>query len=212
MQKAWNSTLNVGKGFKSRGKPLKRSPFKRKAVKSRKRPLKAPVARVKLESWLRAIPESQSHGSGTLQKRLWRVKSDFVRIRDWHTFDGRCVATGKKIAHWSEGQAGHLKPYSKCNGMFKFNEMNIHMQSYASNKWPTRDDWKNYEAELERRYSDQFVPAIERSNRDWPLKFTNEQVVDEIKRTLKMLGMCKEQPDYYPRVMSLLAQKETMVE
>lgn len=162
-----------------------------------------------LPKWIRAIPESQSHGSGTLQKRLWRLKSDFVRIRDWYTFEGRCVATGRKIAHWSEGQAGHLKPYSNCNGLFKFNEMNIHMQSASSNKWGNRDDWRAYEAELVNRYSQEFVDAIETSNRNWPLKFTDEQIVKEMERTIKMMGMCPEQPAYYPRVIALQQELST---
>lgn len=159
-----------------------------------------------LEAWIKAIPESQAHGSGTLQKRLWKLKSDFVRIRDWTAFDGYTV-DGKKLEHWSHGQAGHLKPYSNCNGMFKFSEINIHLQSEASNKWGNRDTWKAYEAELVRRYSQEFVDAIETSNRDCSLKFTNEQVINEMKRTLKMLGMCKEQPAYYPRVIMLLSNE-----
>lgn len=58
------------------------------------------------KAWIKAIPPSTSHGTGTLQKRLWRLVSDFVRIRDWYKY-GTCVATGVKIENWRSGDAGH---------------------------------------------------------------------------------------------------------
>lgn len=94
--------------------------------------------------------------------------------------------------------------------MFKFNEMNIHMQSASSNKWGNRDDWKAYEAELVNRYSQEFLDAIEISNRDWPLKFTDEHILKEMERTITMMGMCPEQPDYYPRVKMLITLNATI--
>ena len=45
-----------------------------------------------LPTWLKAIPESKAHGAGTYQKRLWRLTSDYVRIRDWYEY-GVCAAT-----------------------------------------------------------------------------------------------------------------------
>src|SRR6185503_4390177 len=93
-------------------KSLKRSPLKRKALMSSPRqtstigkraPLKKGlrtvrngdslgVGRIKTKkvprgtpAWVKAIPMGK-HGSGHLQKRLWRLKSDFVRIRDWIAF------------------------------------------------------------------------------------------------------------------------------
>ena len=101
--------------------------------------------KLKDEKWIKAIPQSQNHGSGILQKKLWRLVSDYCRIRDWYAYEGKCVATGAKIGHWRLGQAGHFRPYSTCRGMFKFDERNIFLQSPRSNSWGGYDDWINFE-------------------------------------------------------------------
>lgn len=158
----------------------------------------------KLPLWVRTIPESQAHGSGTLQKRLWRVTSDFVRIRDWYFQGGICVATGKKILRWQDGHAGHFKSYAKCNGMFKFDERNIHLQSAQSNGWGDRDDWKYYEEELKRRVNPDIIEAIESANRACEVRITNEYVLLEIRETMRKMALLPEQPEYYTRAVSLL--------
>jgi hypothetical protein len=156
---------------------------------------------MQLEPWIKAIPESQAHGSGTLQKRLWRLKSDYVRIRDWHNY-GRTVDS-RPIDNWRDTQAGHFKPYSKCNGMFKFNEVNIHAQSANKNNWGDYEDWKAYEVELVNRYGPLIIEEINAMNRDTSLKFTDLDVKDEMRRTLDCMSRLPVQPDYYDRVMSL---------
>lgn len=162
---------------------------------------KAPKRKKQLDAWIKAIPESKGHGSGSLQKRLWRIVSDYVRIRDFHTY-GTCVATGRRIERWQEGQAGHFISYSKSNGLFKFDERNIHLQTAQSNAWGDRDDWNNYEDELKARGID--VQELERMNRDTPLKFTNEQILDKIKELLKKMSKLPEKPSYYKRTIQLL--------
>lgn len=207
MTNYFNSTFKV-----KPTKPLKRSGFKRKSgtpyrMKPRKGLLDAvkPLrTRVNLEPWVRAIPESTAHGSGTLQKRLWRLTSDYVRIRDWYKFGGRCIATGVYIPHWNQGQAGHLKPWTKCNGIFKYDVQNIHMQSYISNKYGNSDTWYNYEQELKKRWGT-VRSDIENWNRVTNIKSLG---VDTLKDKMKMLLIAfanlPEQPDYYQRVKSLL--------
>lgn len=194
--------------FKPRKSGFKtKSTFKTKqGLKRKSRRLGGVVAKKQskgLEAWLKAIPESQSHGSGTLQKRLWRVKSDYVRIRDWYGFNKKCVATGKILERWQDGQAGHFKAYSKCNGLYKFHENNIHLQGAQSNAWGDKDDWKFFENELIRRYGKAFVESIEIVNRDYPLRIHDSMVVDEIKRTLKLMETLPEVPSYYERVVEL---------
>lgn len=154
--------------------------------------------------WVKAIPPSQSHGSGDLQKRLWRLTSDYVRIRDWYAYKGLCVATGAYIPHWTQGNAGHFKAYSKCNGLFKFDEQNIHLQSAGSNAWGDYDHWKAFEAELRRRgYA---VDNFDLINRSHSLKFTNEDIINQMKWILSEMKGLKEQPDYYLRASTLLAE------
>ena len=105
---------------------IKRKKFlKRTAIKPKKVPKGT-------DAWIRAIPQGR-HGSGHLQKRLWRLTSDMVRISDFYKYGGKCVATGKQLATWNDGQAGHFKSWQKCNGMYKFNTNNIFLQSAYSN-------------------------------------------------------------------------------
>lgn len=183
----------AGIGLQRVKRPLQKS----KPIKGRKIPKGT-------DAWIKAIPVSKkAHGSGHLQKRLWRLKSDFVRIRDWTAF-GKFIDTNERIVNWNDAQAGHYRSYNECNGMFKFHEMNIHAQSPSGNAWPTSTTWENYKRNLTNRYTPEFVEAIDVTNQGWPLKINNLKVITEIKRTLKMLGMMKVQPDYYKRVMSLL--------
>jgi hypothetical protein len=161
-----------------------------------------PRKAVKLSSWLKAIPESQAHGSGTYQKRLWKVTSDYVRLRDWHKY-GVCVATGTKIERWQDGQAGHLKPYSNCNALFKFDVRNIHLQSASSNKWGNRDTWIDYEKVVRNRGYN--IDAFERENmKATGASLRNSEVEERIKIVLHLMKKLPEQPEYFQRVMSLL--------
>ncbi len=158
----------------------------------------------RVPKWVKSIPMSQSHGSGPLQKRLWTLTSDYVRIRDFHAFEGQCVAVrGIRIAHWRHGDAGHYKSYAVCNGMFKFNPMNIHLQSKSSNGWGGQEIGYSFGEELKRRYGDSYLERIENENRRTPLKFTTQDILTQMEVLLGEMEKLKEQPDYYKKVMNL---------
>lgn len=162
---------------------------------------------MKLEPWLKAIPESTSHGSDTLQKRLWRVTSDYVRLRDWYTWNKECIATQQAIRHWSEGDAGHWKSYSVCRGLFKFDPLNIHLQSKTSNGWGGQEIGHQFGENMKKRYGEDILEKLTRLNQAHSLKFTTEQLKDLIKVRLRQLGELPEQPDYYERANRLSALK-----
>ena len=157
--------------------------------------------------WVKAIPESQAHGSGTLQKRLWRLTSDFVRIRDFYRYRGSCVATGRVLWSWRDGNAGHWISYSVCRGLFKFDARNIHLQEAISNKLSTREDWQQYEATLIERYGVEYVNMLEDENRKSPLKFTNEQIIERMKELLIAMLELKERPEYHEWAITLMGQE-----
>ena len=190
--------LEVG-GIYSAGSMGVRKPLKRRKIARRSAATKKTIKG--LPAWLKAIPEGK-HGSGTLQKRLWRLTSDFVRIRDWVEF-GEFIDTGERIIHWNDAQGGHWRSWPECNGMFKFNEMNIHAQTARGNSWPTSQTWENYRRNLVNRYSEEFVIAIDASNKNWPSKITTALVLKEIDRKLTLLSLLPTQPPYYNRVMKL---------
>lgn len=158
-----------------------------------------------LDKFLKAIPESQAHGSGTHEKRLWRLLSDYIRIRDWYKYNGKCVATGIWIPSWNLGQAGHYISYTSCNNMFKFDEKNIHMQKASSNMMGSMSDGKRFGDELERRYGAgtcDFLHSLNEDEKD--LFYAKEDVVEKIKRLLKDFQELEEIPDYVRRAYSLL--------
>lgn len=157
------------------------------------------------QKWIKAIPQSQNHGSGTLQKRLWRVTSDYIRIRDFEKY-GRYVDTGNKIYDWKESQAGHFISYSVCNGMFKWDEDNIHAQSATGNSWGGMVVGHNYGAELERRG---IIPEELRSkNRDTELKVNDTLVTMKIVYYLTKMANLEHKPAYYSRVVKLLEEEQ----
>lgn len=158
------------------------------------------------KAWLRAIPPSTSHGSGITQKRLWRVVSDLVRIRDWYKYK-TCVATGVPIARWQDGQAGHYISYSVCRGMYKFFEGNIYLQSASSNGWGGMEIGHAFGEELKRRGID--TDVLRKDNFQTELKITEEMVIEKIEDILEKMKDLPEKPSYFDRVMKLKSLSPT---
>lgn len=186
-------------------KPLKRVGFKKRAKTRPKRRIKRSEA---TPAWIRAIPLG-SHGSGHLQQRLWRLTSDYCRIRDWYRWGNKDVASDRIIPDWRSGQGGHFISYTACRGIFKFDESNIHLQHGYSNKFPTRETIKHFEEELARRYGKEYVAGLEIANRETPLPIRNEDVLKEIEWYLNDFKNLPEQPDYYERVIKLKKEHGT---
>lgn len=154
-----------------------------------------------LPAWLKAIPEGR-HGSGTLQKRLWRLTSDYCRIRDWLRY-GECIATEQRMKDWNSGQGGHYRSYTSCNGMFKFDPINIHLQTAKSNSWPTSQTWETFATNLRQRYGSEIIDFIDAVNRNTPLKITTELVMADIERKVEMIKTLSHYPPYFPRLLKL---------
>ena len=171
-------------------------------------PYKKRLKKIKneLPKWLKAIPESLSHGSGTLQKRLWRLTSDFVRIRDTYLYNGKCVATGRFYGEWQNANAGHFFSYSICENMFKFDVRNIHAQSAMSNKLSSMSDGNAFGDELDKRYGKGYCEFLEKENlRHKDLMISDELVIDEIKKRLHDFIELEEMPEYVKRAIELYA-------
>lgn len=180
-----------------------------KGVKSSKR-ANLPRSRISkakvpkgLPSWIKAIPEG-AHGSGTLQKRLWRLTSDYVRIRDFLEF-GTYIDSGEKILDWNDAQAGHWRSYSQCHGMYKFNIDNIHAQTPKGNSWPTGTTWDNYRRNLIKRYGEEYVEYIDRINRPehWRVPITKDMVLRDIESKIGAISFLRIKPPYYKRMIEL---------
>lgn len=192
---------------------LKREKLKNKPKlpKPKKNLLESKNKRIKtistpIPKWIKAIPENKSHGSGTYQKRLWKLTSDYVRIRDFYKY-GVCAATGKRFEHWNmqNVQAGHLKPYATCNGLYKFDVRNIHAQDGYNNKFGNYDDFRNFEKEVKRRGYDWDLFEKE-SNSNNGSRLYDSEVIEQMKEVLKIMADLPEQPEYYERVLILLKE------
>lgn len=172
-----------------------------KGLKSKIRGIKPKKVPKGLPAWLKAIPEGV-HGSGTEQKRLWRLTSDYVRIRDFQKY-GKCIATDQILNDWNDGQAGHYRSYSECNGIFKFNPLNIHLQTANSNGWPTSKTWETFARNLKERYGSAYIYDLDAINFLSQLKITRELTLKWIEFRLIDLGKLLVKPPYYERVMKL---------
>lgn len=182
------------KRAKDLAKPKAISPYMKRKKKEK----------AELPKWLKAIPESQSHGSGTYEKRLWKITSDYVRIRDWYGFKQTSV-DGKWLESWQQGQAGHYISYSVCKNMFKFNLNNIHLQSANSNQLSSASDGHKYGQEITKRYGEGFIEGLHNENRKHAdLKYTNKEVEEAIKEILIDFDRSEERPEYVRRARELL--------
>lgn len=197
--------------------PLKRkTPLKSKSGLTTKTPLRKSGKTTKstktrntlIPDWFKAIPKSTGHGSGDDQKRLWRLVTDYCRIRDWYQYDGKCVATGQYFDNWKQLQGGHYIEYTKCNVLFKFDMRNIHAQSPASNKFDDKNTTGyRYGKELERRYGVGYIEMLEKENEKHKGgKFYTVEIVAYAERVLHLFEQLPEKPDYYDKVINLYGQ------
>lgn len=173
----------------------KRKPTGMSGGKPRKKKSTAP--------WLKAIPSTGVHGSGLTQKRLWRLVSDYCRIRDFHRWKVT-VDSGEIITDWHDTDAGHYHAYSVCNGMFKFDERNVHAQSRNGNAWGGASAGHRFAEELVRRYGKAYPRFILEQNARFHGTTVNEsKVIEKIEDVLAKMAELPEQPDYFQRVMEL---------
>lgn len=164
--------------------------------------------KAEVPKWLKAIPESSAHGSGTYEKRLWRITSDYVRIRD--AYKWKYTVDGKYILNWRETHAGHYISYTLCNNLFKFHPMNIHAQGAKSNLLSSAHEGKMYADELVRRYGKGYLKKIDKENQSNKLYYYSskgvhdDDVITMIKDRLDDFKELEEMPDYVKRAISLL--------
>jgi hypothetical protein len=123
-----------------------------------------PVFKYVPPQWFKKLPPGASHGSNAHQKRLWRLVSEYVRQRDFKKY-GCCVSCNKRFGAWNEGQAGHFKAWSVCNGMFKFNVDNLAL--ICSNCNFVSDGVVNarFADEMRRRYGHDYVEWVDAQNK-----------------------------------------------
>lgn len=101
-----NSRKKASKKSKS---PSKESGSKKKSKRK---------SQYQVPPWFKSLPSQANHGSNKEQRKLWRLVSETVRLRDYKK---GCVSCGRYFDSWKDAQCGHYRAWSICNGMFKFN-------------------------------------------------------------------------------------------
>ncbi len=152
--------------------------------------------------WLGKIPLG-SHGSGAIQKKYWKVTSDFVRIRDASEFAGRCISCGKRM-DWQDLQAGHCKSWASCRGYSKWDMLNIFGQCSYCNHNADALVGKNFTEEIKKRYGKERLDYIENLSKYPSEKLEDFEIVDMMKTRLREMADLPIQPDYYYKVKDLI--------
>jgi hypothetical protein len=140
---------------------VKRTALKRRTTKQKK-------ARVLKEKytppeWFMAVKPG-AHGNSPAQKRLWRIVSEAVRKEDYERFGGRCVSCPRVLDTWQDGQCAHYKPWSVCNGLFKYERRNLALSCSFCNQNSGADIGHRFGEEMKRRYGTSILDWIEEEN------------------------------------------------
>ena len=127
----------------------------------------------KTPPWFNKITPG-SHGSNPAQKRYWKFTSDKVRQEEFEKYGGKCVSCPRRLQSWQEGQCAHYKPWSVCNGFFKYERSNLAFSCSACNYGAGGDVGHAFGEELKRRYGKNHLIWIEKEN----LKHKGEKMED----------------------------------
>jgi hypothetical protein len=121
----------------------------------------------KVPDWYNKITPSAGHGAGVIQKRAWRVVSEYVRKRDFSRYGGKCISCETILARWEDGQACHFLPYTLCNAIYKFDPENIFLGCSTCNRNFAKNNAVGYRMadEMRRRTNEpNIVELIEYTN------------------------------------------------
>lgn len=155
--------------------------------------------------WLSKIP-SGSHGSGKYQKKLWKVTSDFVRIRDFHKYK-RCISCHRRPSAWNDQywQACHYRAYSVCKGYSKWDVKNIFGGcGYCNTGWNANEIASVFKNSIIERYGKERLDILDMFQKMPSEKLEDFKCVLLIKEVIKEMKNLPEQPNYYITVVNSL--------
>jgi len=152
--------------------------------------------------WLTKITPG-SHGSNPTQKRYWRVVSDYVRIRDWHEFQGKCIACDRHYYSWKDLQGGHYKSWGACRGYSKWDRMNIFGECGICNTgFNSNVVGANFEKGIIKRYGKKRMSYISSLDSYPTEKMDDYIIMKKIKQVILEMKDLPEQPDYYFNIIN----------
>lgn len=152
-------------------------------------------------SWIKSIPPG-SHGSTPEQKKLWKLVTDYVRIRDFHCY-GTCISCNGKFDTWKEAQGGHYISYTKCKGTLKFAYQNCFAQCAFCNSRMNDNKWvggRIFAENIVKRHGYEWLELIETFSKGEPNKIELPQIIYMMKIVIDLTKDLPEQPDYYSKL------------
>lgn len=150
--------------------------------------------------WLTQVPQG-SHGASIYQRKLWKVTSDYVRIRDFYIY-GACISCQRRMNSWKEGQAGHYKAYSVCRGYSKWDLDNIFMQcSTCNTAYDGNVVGRMFAEGIVERCGKERLETLERFGSKPLEKLDNLVIIGLTHELIKSMADLPEQPEYYKYVI-----------
>ncbi len=148
--------------------------------------------------WLGCIPQG-SHGSTIIQRKYWKVTSDYVRQKDFEKYKGECIACGMRKPI-ERIQAGHYKSWAACRGYSKWDTLNIFGQcDYCNTGFNSNEVGVKFKDGIIRRYGQERMDYIERLSSYPTEKLEDHEIVDKIKNVLYLMNELKTKPAYHEK-------------
>lgn len=194
-KKNYNDIMNV---LKKARKTLKNSHKKRVKRVSKKTYYKELLAQNK---WINKIPMG-SHGSTPLQKRWWKLTTDFRRIEDFLRW-GTCPSCNKPFTTWEESQGGHYRAYSLCKGYKKFCDKNVFAQCAYCNSRMNEDKFEGgriFADNIVKRYGQERLDLINTYTKGSPEKLEVPIIIEKMQEILNKMAFLAIKPDYYDKL------------
>ncbi len=151
--------------------------------------------------WLSKIPQG-SHGSKIVFKKLWKVISDYVRIRDFIAYK-RCISCSKAISRWKEWQAGHYVAFSVCRGWSKYDTDNIFGQcAYCNTGYNANVTAHNFRETIKSRYGQERLDYLDSFSKKPLDKLDEYDACIRMENILKEISKLKYKPSYFTKIKS----------
>lgn len=122
----------------------------------------------------------------TREEALWRVFSQWIRLRDADEAGMvSCVTCGARM-HWKDAQAGHF--WKRQHQATKFHEQNVHVQCVRCNKWLNGNEGEHaaYILRVYGQHAFNNLEALHRQTYKLPLPLL-EAKIEEYKERLAKL-------------------------
>ncbi|MCP3683909.1 MAG: recombinase [bacterium] len=107
---------------------------------------------------IKALKKRKKPKISTLDKKLWRLFSKFIRLRD--RFQGdycKCISCGS-IKHWKDMHAGHF--IGRRHLGTKYDPKNVHAQCCSCNTFGEGEQFK-YGQNLIKKYGEGIINELE---------------------------------------------------